>query len=35
MTTMNYHLRSMPSAQTHVEFVYDNCNVFFIRVKRL
>lgn len=27
MTTMNYHLRSMPSAQTHVEFVHDNCNV--------
>lgn len=24
MTTMNYHLRSMPSAQTHVEFVHDN-----------
>lgn len=26
MTTMNYHLRSMPSAQTHVEFVYNECN---------
>ena len=26
MTTMNYHLRSMPSAQAHVEFVHDNCN---------
>lgn len=26
MTTMNYHLRSMPSAQTHVEFVSDNLN---------
>lgn len=26
MTTMNYHLRSMPAAQTHVEFVYDNHN---------
>lgn len=25
MTTMNYHLRSMPSAQTHVEFVYNEC----------
>lgn len=21
-----YHLRSMPSAQTHVEFVYNKCN---------
>ena len=27
MTTMNYHLRSMPAAQVHVEFVHDNCNV--------
>lgn len=27
MTTMNYHLRSMPAAQVHVEFVRDNCNV--------
>ena len=27
MTTMNYHLRSMPYAQVHVEFVHDNCNV--------
>lgn len=26
MTTMNYYLRSMPSAQAHVEFVLDNCN---------
>ena len=26
MTTMNYRLRSMPSAQAHVEFVYDNHN---------
>ena len=26
MTTMNYHLRSMPSAQAHVEFVYNECN---------
>ena len=26
MTTMNYHLRSMPYAQVHVEFVHDNCN---------
>lgn len=26
MTTMNYRLRSMPSAQAHVEFVRDNCN---------
>lgn len=26
MTTMNYHLRSMPAAQAHVEFVNDNCN---------
>lgn len=26
MTTMNYHLRSMPAAQAHVEFVRDNCN---------
>lgn len=26
MTTMNYHLLSMPSAQTHVEFVHDNHN---------
>lgn len=26
MTTMNYRLRSMPSAQAHVEFVHDNCN---------
>lgn len=26
MTTMNYHLRSMPSAQTHVEFVYNECD---------
>lgn len=26
MTTMNYRLRSMPSAQVHVEFVRDNCN---------
>lgn len=26
MTTTNYHLRSMPSAQTHVEFVYNECN---------
>ncbi len=25
MTTMNYHLRSMPSAQAHVEFVYNEC----------
>ena len=24
MTTMNYHLRSMPAAQAHVEFVHDN-----------
>jgi hypothetical protein len=23
---MNYHLRSMPSAQTHVAFVYNECN---------
>lgn len=27
MTTMNYRLRSMPSAQAHVEFVRDNRNV--------
>lgn len=26
MTTMNYHLRSMPAAQVHVEFVHDDCN---------
>lgn len=26
MTTINYHLRSMPYAQVHVEFVRDNCN---------
>lgn len=26
MTTMNYHLRSMPMAQAHVEFVRDNYN---------
>lgn len=26
MTTMNYHLRSMPAAQTHVVFVHDNHN---------
>ena len=26
MTTMNYRLRSMPAAQTHVEFVYNKCN---------
>lgn len=26
MTTMKYHLRSMPSAQTHIEFVHDNHN---------
>lgn len=26
MTTMKYHLRSMPNAQTHVEFVHDNHN---------
>lgn len=26
MTTMNYHLHSMPSAQAHVEFVYNECN---------
>lgn len=26
MTTMNYHLRSMPSAQAHVEFVYNECD---------
>lgn len=26
MTTMNYHLLSMPYAQTHVEFVHDNHN---------
>lgn len=26
MTTMNYHLRSMPYAQAHVEFVYNECN---------
>lgn len=26
MTTMNYRLRSMPAAQTHVEFVYNECN---------
>ena len=26
MTTMNYHLRSMPSAQAHVEFMHDNHN---------
>lgn len=25
MTTMNYRLRSMPSAQAHVEFVYNKC----------
>ena len=23
---MNYHQRSMPYAQVHVEFVHDNCN---------
>lgn len=27
MTTMNYRLRSMPAAQTHVEFVYNECNL--------
>ena len=27
MTTMNYHLRSMPSAQTHVEFYIDGMAV--------
>lgn len=27
MTTMNYHLRSMPYAKVHVEFVHDNRNV--------
>lgn len=27
MTTMNYYLRTMPSAQTHIEFEQDNCNV--------
>lgn len=26
MTTMYYRLRSMPAAQTHVEFVYNKCN---------
>lgn len=26
MKIESYHLRSMPSAQTHVEFVHDNCN---------
>ena len=26
MTTMNYRMRSMPSAQAHVEFVHDNHN---------
>lgn len=25
MTTMNYHLRSMPYAQAHVEFYIDGC----------
>jgi hypothetical protein len=31
MTTMNYHLRSMPSAQAHVEFVHElfGCNYYF------
>lgn len=26
MTTMNYRMRSMPSAQAHVEFVYNECD---------
>lgn len=26
MTTINYRMRSMPSAQAHVEFVHDNYN---------
>lgn len=26
MKIESYHLRSMPSAQTHVEFVYNECN---------
>lgn len=26
MTTMDYRLRSMPSAQAHVEFVYNECD---------
>lgn len=27
MKIESYHLRSMPAAQAHVEFVHDNCNV--------